>query len=50
MEFEKIQNALYKVEPGYIARDNLDFIPEISGCGVFEYNETLVLTNPNQKN
>jgi len=35
---------------GYIARESLDFNPDIPGWGVFSYNESLVLTDPNQKN
>ena len=35
---------------GYIAREILDFNPEIPGWGVFSYNESLVLTDPDQKN
>lgn len=35
---------------GYIARERLNFNPEIPGWGVFNYNESLVLTDPDQKN
>lgn len=35
---------------GYIARERLDFNPEIPGWGVFSYNESLVLTDVDQKN
>jgi hypothetical protein len=34
----------------YIARDSLDFKPEIPGWGVLNYNDSLVLTDSNQKN
>jgi hypothetical protein len=32
---------------GYIARDYLDFCPDLPGCGVFNFNESLILTCPN---
>lgn len=35
---------------GYIARDSLDFSSEISGWGIFNYSDSLVLTDSNQKN
>jgi len=35
---------------GYIARESLDFNPEIPGCGVFNYDDSLVLTDPTQRN
>jgi len=35
---------------GYIARDSLDFSSGIQGWGVFNYSDSLVLTDPNQKN
>ena len=44
------RNRNRKSNTGYIARDSLDFRPEIPGWGVFNYNESLVLTDPNQKN
>lgn len=35
---------------GYIASDSLDFSPEIPGWGIFNYSDSLVLTDPNQRN
>lgn len=44
------RNRKRKFNTGYIARENLDFYPELPGCGVFSYDDSLVLTCSNQKN
>ena len=41
------QNKNRKNNTGYIACDHLDFCPDMPGCGVFKYDESLVLTCPN---
>lgn len=35
---------------GYVARENLTFYPEIPGCGIFHFDNSLVLTDQNQRN
>ena len=44
------RNRKRKLNTGYIAKENLDFSPGIPGCGVFNYDDSLVLTDINQKN
>lgn len=44
------RNRKRKFNTGYIARENLDFNPDLPGCGVFSFDDSLVLTYPNQKN
>jgi hypothetical protein len=43
------RNRNRKLNTGYIARENLDFCPELPGYGVFSYDDLLVLTDISQK-